>query len=245
MDLASGDDLCLNDDADDNIKSIRIVEEITGVDVKYTRNFANANVWQAWYVPFDVSLEDMKVAGYEVAQIHAVLLDANGGAAIAFLKLNDGIVRANTPYVVRSKTSGDVVLNITTDLQPTHETSFGITSTYDTYNFGGVYERMVGNKWYALNKVGQFQLMGEGVYLRPFRFWMTINPYGDDSSQSASANSKMDIVVIEDGETTGIESLTPIRSEGKGAIYNLNGQRIESLRSGQIYIMNGKKYIAK
>ena len=246
MNLISGDELDLNDDANDNIKSIKIVEEIAGVKVKYTRNFTNANVWQAWYVPFDVSLDDMKATGYEVAQIHGVLLDADGDAAIAFLKLNDGIVKANTPYVVRSKTSGEVILNTTTDLQPTQETSFGITSTYDTYNFGGIYERMVGDKWYAVNKVGQFQLMGEGVYLRPFRFWMTIDPCGDDFSQSASVNAKIDFVVIGDGETVGIQEASPKSSpEGKGLIYNLNGQRVTNVLSGKIYIINGKKYIAR
>ena len=52
-------------------------------------------------------------------------------------------------------------------------------------------------------------------------------------------------MVIGDDETTGIESLAPALSESYGAIYNLNGQRVNSIQKGQIYIMNGKKYLAR
>ena len=230
----------------DNIKSISTPKELENVNVTYTRNFDKTGVWQAWYMPFDVAFDDMKDA-YDVAQIHGVLLDKDNNAVLAFLKLDDGTIKANTPYVVRPKASGDVVIETTTDLQPTQSNSFLMMSATDKYNIGGVYEQTTtpGN-WYALNLDGQFQLMGSGVYLRPFRIYMTIDPRDDNPyATSAKANAKMDIVVLGDDETTGIESLTPALSEGKGAIYNLSGLRVNSIQKGQIYIMNGKKYIAK
>ena len=111
----------------------------------------------------------------------------------------------------------------------------------------GVYEQTMGNEWYAINKQGQFQKMGDGVYLRPFRIWMTIDPRSDNPyAQSAGVNAKMDIVVIGDDETTGIQEASSKSSpEGKDLIHNLNGQRVTSIQSGRIYIMNGKKYIAR
>lgn len=45
---------------------------------------------------------------------------------------------------------------------------------------------------------------------------------------------------FDDGTTTGIESLTPALSEGEGAIYNLNGIRVNNGYKG-IVIKNGKK----
>ena len=229
----------------DDINSIYNSGIIKDVNVTYTRNFDKAGVWQAWYMPFDVAFDDMKDA-YDVAQIHGVLLDKDNNAVLAFLKLDDGTVKANTPYVVRPKASGEVSIETTTDLQSTVSKSFDLKSATDIYYLGGVYEKTTtpGN-WYALNLDGQFQLMDNGVYLRPFRIYMTIDPRDDNPyATSAKANAKMDIVVIGDDEPTGI-NLTPALSQGEGAIYNLNGQRVTSITSGKIYIMNGKKYIAK
>ena len=45
-------------------------------------------------------------------------------------------------------------------------------------------------------------------------------------------------------ESTGIENLTPTLSKGEGAIYNLNGQRMETLQKG-INIVGGKKVVIK
>lgn len=45
-------------------------------------------------------------------------------------------------------------------------------------------------------------------------------------------------------ETTGIQNLIPTLSEGEGA-YNLQGQKVENLKKGQLYIKNGKKVVIK
>lgn len=61
-------------------------------------------------------------------------------------------------------------------------------------------------------------------------------------SQGQVAPARLGIVIGD--ETTGIENLTPALSKGKGAIYNLNGQRIATPRKG-LYIVNGKKVVVK
>ena len=235
------------DERSRNIKSLVVSEEVENVSVTYIRNFANAGKWQAWYVPFDVPVEDMAQAGLDVAEIYGILLDKDNNAVIAFLKMGAGTVKANTPYVVRPKWNGDVTVTTTTKLYPTKATQFAINSAKDTYTIGGIYEQTTtpGN-WYAVNTSGQFQKMGTGVNLQPMRIWMTIDPRDDNPyTQPSEANAKMNIMVIGDDESTGIESLAPTLSESDGAIYNLSGQRVTSIQKGQVYIMNGKKFFAR
>ena len=235
------------DERNRNIKSLVVSEDVENVSVTYYRNFANAGKWQAWYVPFDVPVADMAQAGLDVAEIYGILLDNDNNAVIAFLKMNAGTVKANTPYVVRPKEYGDVTVTTTTTLYQTKPTQFAINSAKDTYTIGGIYEQTTtpGN-WYAVNTSGQFQKMGTGVNLSPMRIWMTIDPRDDNPyTQPSEANAKMNIMVIGDDESTGIESLAPTLSESKGTIYNLSGQRVNSIQKGQVYIMNGKKFFAR
>lgn len=235
------------DERNRDIKSLEVSEEVENVSVTYIRNFANAGKWQAWYLPFDVDVADMAQAGLDVAEIYGILLDKDNNAVIAFLKMDAGTVKANTPYVVRPKEYGNVTVTTTSTLYQTNATQFAISSAKDTYTIGGIYERTTTpGYWYAVNTDGQFQKMGTGVNLSPMRIWMTIDPRDDNPyTQPSEANAKMNIMVIGDDETTGIESLTPTLSEGTGVTYDLQGQRVNSIQKGQLYIKNGKKYVAK
>lgn len=116
--------------------------------------------------------------------------------------MNAGTVKANTPYVVRPKESGKVTLTTETTIHPTVAARFTIDSAEDTYTIGGIYEQTTppGN-WYAINKDGRFQKMGEGVGLRPFRVWMTIdsredNPYATKSGMNMMVISKGQIYTV-------------------------------------------------
>ncbi len=50
--------------------------------------------------------------------------------------------------------------------------------------------------------------------------------------------------IIFDGAATSIESVPTVR-DTNAAIYNLQGQKVEQLRKGSIYIINGKKVVIK
>ena len=50
--------------------------------------------------------------------------------------------------------------------------------------------------------------------------------------------------VFENGETTGINAVNNEQTVN-GAVYNLNGQRVETMKKGGLYIQNGKKFINK
>ena len=236
------------DERNRNIKSLMVTEEVENVSVTYYRNFANAGKWQAWYVPFDVDVSDMAQAGLDVAEIYGILLDNDGDAVVAFLKMNAGTVKANTPYVVRPKWYGNVTVTTTSTLYQTKATQFAINSAKDTYTIGGIYEQTTTpGYWYAVNTSGQFQQMGTGVYLSPMRIWMTIDPRDDNPyTQPSEANARMKIMVIGDGETTGIETIDDGQlTIDNSQFYDLQGRKVTNFQKGQIYIVNGKKYMAK
>lgn len=199
--LKDGDEVTI-DESEDDIKSLVVTEKLTNISVTYIRNFANADKWQGWYVPFDVDVADMAQAGLEVAKIYGILLDNSGNTVLAFLKMDTGTVKANTPYVVRPKESGKVTLTTETTIHPTVATSMFMMSIADTYTIGGIYEQTTTpGKWYAINKDGRFQKMGEGVGLRPFRVWMTIdsredNPYATKSGMNMMVISKGQIYTV-------------------------------------------------
>ena len=194
----------------------------------------------------------------EVAEIAGVLMDEKE-PYIAFAKMTDtdAIVKANTPYVVKT-TNSSVSMTLTgPDICIRKSTSaeleaqrLTVQSSYNTFTFGGNYQQTNGyaNKWYALNTSGVFQKMGEDANLAPQRFWMTIDTRTDTpyyTGSSATAKAFINFTVLGDDESTGIESLAPTLSESDGAIYNLQGQRVTNIQKGQVYIMNGKKFFAR
>ena len=233
--------------------------DFTANKLTYSRTFKATGVWQAWFVPFDVPVSDMNAAGMEVAEIAGVLMDEKE-PYIAFAKMTntDAIVKANTPYVVKTTKSSvsmtltgpDICIRKSTDAELETQ-RLTVQSSYNTFTFGGNYHTTNGyeNEWYALNTSGVFQKMGEDANLAPQRFWMKIDtrkdtPYYTEES-GVSAKAFIGMTVLGDDETTGIESLTPTLSEGNGVIYNLQGQKVTSIQKGQVYIMNGKKYLAR
>lgn len=229
---------------------------VTG-NLTYNRTFKATGVWQAWFVPFDVTVGKMNQAGMEVAKIAGVLMDGEV-PYIAFAKMTDpyAIVKANTPYVVKTTksivsmtlTDPDMCIRKSTNAELEAQ-RLTVQSSFDTFTFGGNYQQTNGyaNEWYALNTSGIFQMMGEGVSLAPQRFWMTINTRTDTpyyTGGGADAKEFINMTVFGDDDPTGITSYEN-ESESKGVIYNIHGQKVTRIQSGQVYIMNGKKYLAR
>ena len=64
------------------------------------------------------------------------------------------------------------------------------------------------------------------------------------STLAPNAASRMVMKFADDEETNGINSLTPALSEGEGAVFNLQGQRVPQPSKG-LYIVNGRKVVIK
>ena len=219
---------------------------ITQGEIEYTRTLPEG-VWQCWYEPFDVQVDTEK---FDAAEVAGILTNAQGETVVAFNKLEDGaLMHPNTIYVIRAK-EGQGNLEIANNAQwlyPSEETKLDLRSAYEDFVLTGNYSPVEHGEWYTLDGTGKFSKMSSGS-LKPQRFYLTITPrndayYGKDHS---FAKQFIDMMVLGDEETTGIEEASPKSSpEGKDFIYNLQGQRVNSIQKGQIYIMNGKKYVAK
>ena len=238
----------------DGVNYLAPVDFIVEGDFTYRRNVSGVQkgAWQCWYEPFDVQLDVDVLTKMDVAEVAGVLIDNGGNTVVAFRKIDSGKMKANTPYVFRPKDAirgtGWLELKMTSpELRKSEETTFYNMSTYDKFTFGGNYTARHNDSWYTLNTSGVFQKMKEDVNLKGQRFWMTIEARNDipyEYGGIADAKESIDFTVLGDDEPTGI-NLTPALSQGEGAIYNLQGQRVTSIQSGKIYIMNGKKYIAR
>lgn len=67
-------------------------------------------------------------------------------------------------------------------------------------------------------------------------------PAGKAYLKVAGAGARL--MIFDDGETTGISSV--LRQQARdGRVYNLNGQRVENPKKGQLYIINGKQTVVK
>ena len=242
---------------DGGVNYLAPVDFIVKGTFTYRRNVSavKAGAWQCWYEPFDLQLNDYVLEKMDVAEVAGVLLDNEGNTVVAFRKIETGRIKANTPYVFRPKeailTTGNLELKMTSPtLRKSEETTFYNMSTYDKFTFGGNYTARHDNDWYTLNTSGQFQRMKEDVNLKGQRFWMTIEardgiPY--EYGGIANAKEFINFTVLGDDETTGITSYENDNDNDNenGVIYNLNGQRVNSIQKGQVYIMNGKKFFAK
>ncbi len=218
-------------------------------ELHYSRDLTPVEgVWQCWCLPFDVTVDNTK---FDAARIEGILLNANGETIVAFKKLADGAtLHANKIYVIRAK-AGKGKLELTlTDVQmyKPQSSTLVIQSAQEQFTFSGNNLPVDHRDWYTLNDKGQFSLRKATDTLKPQRFWLIITPREDAYYAPDHYNAKefIDFTVLGDEEdVTGIGSLTPTLSEGKGVIYDLMGRKVTSIQKGQVYIVNGKKYIAK
>ena len=212
--------------------------------VEYTRTLPEG-VWQCWYEPFDVTVDTEKFDAAEVADIS---FSAKGEPVVWFNKLENGAtMKPNTIYVIRAKEGNGKLTFNTYNLFSSTENQLTLQSAYDNYTLTGNYSAVEHGDWYTLDGTGKFSKMASGS-LKPQRFYLSITPRKDGHYYVDHYNAKpfINIMVLGDEEdVTGIESLTPALSEGKGVIYNLQGQRVTNIQKGQVYIVNGKKFLAK
>lgn len=114
-----------------------------------------------------------------------------------------------------------------------------VDGTYLKGSFDGMTHDNLNNGHSYLLQSGTFKLVGEtDAWLDAYRAYL-------DLGENASAKSIT--IKFDDGETTGINGVKneadSVKSDGR--MYNLQGQRITAPARGQLYIMNGHKYIAQ
>ena len=219
----------------------------------YTRDVSPfIGKWQAWFVPFDLTLTSDDLAKFDAAQVAGVLTDNDGQPVIAFKKMKNGEkMKANIPYVIRPKSgiAQEISLHLLNlEFHSSATTPFVIQSAYDNFTLGGIYEAQQNSNWYALTKDGVFKKMNgtPAPTLQPQRIWMTVTPREDDPYATKSVSTTRSIgtkstaipdvirivVLGDDGSPEG----KPVR---EAKIINTNGQSVNRIQRGQVYRISG------
>ena len=230
--------------------------QIDGMDIYYTRNFANTN-WQALYLPFSLKYEDWK-DDFEVAYINTVRqYDDNGdGRAdrtiMEAVKKNSGSTAPNTPYLIRAKTAGEKTFFVeNATLYPAENNSVDCSTTTARFTFTGTYQKAtfggLARNYYGINE-GRLSVLNITLPVPPYRWYMSVGTRSSVYDTSGWGWAKeISISVVGEEETTGVEELRIMNYElpdDKLPVYDLNGRKVDNLKPG-IYVKNGKKFVVR
>lgn len=202
-----------------------ITRDIYNVNPTVTKSMT-AGVWNTFVVPFDMAIP----SGWTVVEPTSF-----SDGTLSFGTASS--IEAGKPYLVKptsavtSFTATDVTLK--KDLNPT------AVGTGTTVTMSGTYTKIdaVPEGSYVLHTDNKLYKVNSTVSLKPFRAYFTV---------SDPAAVKANVIGLNfDGETTGVNSLSPDPSPvSEGSIYNLAGQRMSKLQRG-VNIVNGKKVSVK
>lgn len=241
--------------SDADIKSINITEDISNVNVSYTRNFSDK--WQALFVPFQITLTADILTKFDFAEIWDTEL-IDGAPTIEYIKLEEGsVIAPNTPCLVKAKTAGEHTLTVEGALLAKTEVPQVDCSTIkQKFNFIGIYDKTT-----LLDKYGYFLNADEQAFrpvanaeqaLPSCRFYLTIQNKADNSydyyTQENSKAVKIRVIGDEDNISTGITDIEASSGVNDNKIYTIQGtyagHSAEGLKAG-VYIIGGKKVIIK
>jgi hypothetical protein len=225
--------------------------------ISYSRTFNNT-AWQALYIPFSMSYDDWK-DDFDVAYINGIRqIDTNDDNVIDetimdVYKIEEGSLIPNTPYLIKSKTTGDKIISVNNaTLYGAKENSIDCSTTITKYTITGTYSTipasiLVENEYYAMGGGSVIMTDGESN-LKPFRWYMKIEARSPIYNVASSSNTAKTItinVLGEEGEATGITQVSR-NDKTISRIYDLNGRAVNenALKSG-MYIKNGKKFVIK
>lgn len=213
------------------------VSNATGLtNVVMNRTFAAG--WNTYCMPFDYNLSDLS------AEAKAQEFVNSNGNSLTFDAVNDGVLKANVPYLVyfpAETTIGttEAPLYFVTNVasyQPTPVEHNGFT--------------FVGNYKAGLNMEGLYGVASEGdvqkIMLGTAGSSLPATCAYFTAPQGAGANGLR--ICFDGGEVTGIDHVNG-GAKAEGAVYNLQGIKVSNRGTNNLpaglYIMQGKKVIVK
>ncbi|MBQ9650837.1 MAG: hypothetical protein IJV13_01280 [Prevotella sp.] len=224
--------------------------DFTANNISYTRTFdefynAGKN-WTTISLPFAASEinngSPMIWTGVD-KQFWIMKFVGESGSTVTFDYATNPL-EANVPYIIALPGDGygDYSLvgkNMLTFSATNAEIMAGAkaATTCDNYKFVGTTVNPSLTNVYALNAAGDMFEKGNAT-IEPFRAYFA-------PTTTATTATSLGISFVGSGNTTGIDAIRSIQPvNGNGAVYNLNGQRVETPTKG-LYIVNGKKVIIK
>lgn len=177
--------------------------------------------------------------------------NTEGASSFMFLSVGDGgtQLEANTPYLVRiidDATSKEFPIQTGSIQISSTPTLMEVTASDDGNSFFGGTIRAIDNATAAAQ--GMYNLSNDKWYpittatptgsVHPFRAYIR--------TTGGLGPAKAFAIILEDNETTAIDKLEQDVEQNKGNIFTLDGRMvgtdINTLKSGEIYIRNGKKF---
>lgn len=216
----------------------------TGVNVKVKRTI-DANEWSTICLPFAMDATQVKAAfGDDVKLGDFTSWSSEEDGEGDIVAINVGFtdvtaIEANHPYIIKTS-SAIVSFDVDgVDIDPEDEPSVQVGKKKAEKGF------MTGT--YVANTT----VPENNVFLYDGKFWYSkgntktkaFRAYFEFYDVLASVESSAPVFISFGGETTGIENIQ--RTAGDDRYYNLNGQHVENLKKGQIYIKNNKKVVVK
>lgn len=212
--------------------------EATAKTIKYTRTF-NSTAWQALYVPFSMKYSDWS-NDFEVAAINNVHQyddDDNGifdRTELEIVKVKSGSLKANTPYLIKPKTTGTKTITINNaTLKKTEVNSIYCASVNTMYTFTGTYSTisgatMISNGYYGMGGGELVQAEDNDASLGAFRWYLKI----ENKEEGSYAPGKITVLCLDDEVATGIdENVIDVENKVVG-IYDANGRKLNEMRNG-------------
>lgn len=225
-------------------------------NVSYVRTFNNTE-WQSLYIPFSLTYEDW-ADDYDVAIINDVNMydnDEDGTVdetEIELLMKKSGQTDANTPYFIKSKTTGTKTISAeNATLYPAETNQLECSSTSTSFTFTGTYsgvdgQTMYDNHYYAMSGGALCSVANNTVSLSSYRWYLNVETKANALVRNTFNNpSKIRLRVIGEDEANNISSVNVAETADK--CFTIDGRQVndtEDLKPG-MYIKNGRKLIIK
>ena len=223
------------------------IETKSDISISLNRKLVKG-AWNTICLPFDVSAAQAKSAFGSDVKIAALNNESKGNTLMFEDKTAEGI-KAAMPYLIMpSEVKADDMYEFyNVSIKPENTAPAATVSTSDGFAFKGIYNKVditkdINNQEtsdsYAafLGANNTLFKAKSGTTTKGFRAYFVI-PY----STAASA-----LRVVVDGNATSIKNINCGVEESDDAVYNLQGQRVDtrSLMPG-LYIKAGKKFVVR
>lgn len=208
------------------------VSNATGLtNVVMNRTFAAG--WNTYCMPFDYNLSDLS------AEAKAQEFVSSNGYSLTFNAVNDGVLKANVPYLVyfSNEVSGPFYYGgkvEATNPTPVEHSGFTFVGNYEaSKSMEGLYGVA------SEGDVQKIMLGTAGSTLPATCAYFT--------TKNLNANGLR--ICFDGGEVTGINQVNGAQAQSAGAVYNLQGIKVSNRGTNNLpaglYIMQGKKVIVK
>ena len=197
--------------------------------------------WNTLCLPFDVTIANSPLAGATVRKLTASSSNLTGTTLTLNFESEKTTMTAGTPYIIKWASDEDLVNPVFTAV--TIDATASTEVDFDGGKFVGQYNPQT---WTEENKSILF--LGTENKLNWPKPSATKNPFlGSFRAYfelSDGQEARSFVLNFGEGETTGIENLSPAFSQGKEAVYDLQGRKVQKPGRG-LYIVNGKKVVIK